>query len=355
MHNAVIQPQPFPLSKDADPFHRGLASPHVDHVSQLKPGLHAFPDRLYVVTAISNPVRYNRRYELYRAFEKHMADSGAILFTAECAFGGREFEVTQAGNPQHIQVRTNHELWHKENLLNLAISRLPVGWNYVAWVDADVTFARPNWAQETLHALQHYDVIQPWSNSIDLSPYGEVVPDAAGGELLPSMMHQYVNGQGWDRDKKKYSSKHAGHCGYAWAARRSAIDTLGQLMDFSILGANDHHMARALMGDVRNSVSHKMSKPFIDMLIQWEEHALELKKNIGYIPGTIQHHWHGPKKNRRYVDRWQILVEHQFDPYTDIKRDHQGLYQLSGNKIGLRDDIRKYFRQRNEDSIDVPA
>lgn len=330
-------------------------SPHLDHVSHARHGvtIKPFPDRLHVITAISNPVRYRRRYELYHAFEKQMADSGAILYTAECAFGGREFEITEPGNPRHLQLRTSHELWHKENMLNLLMARLPQDWRYIAWIDADVSFARPEWAQETLQALQHYDVIQPWSQSFDLGPNGEIVPDASGGESLPSMLRQYVETNHWDSNPAEYYNKHAGHCGYAWAARRSAIDVLGGLMDFSILGANDHHMARALLGDVKNSVNKNMNFAFKEKLNEWEKRALKLDRNVGYIPGVIFHHWHGSKRHRRYKDRWKILVEHQYNPYTDIKRDWQGLYQLSGNKPRLRDDLRAYFRQRNEDSIDL--
>ena len=56
---------------------------HIDHVSQARPGIQPFPARLYVVTAISNPCRYRSRYNLCRAFEKHCADSGAILYIVE--------------------------------------------------------------------------------------------------------------------------------------------------------------------------------------------------------------------------------------------------------------------------------
>src|SRR5438309_37497 len=108
-------------------------------------------DLLHVVTAISNPVRYKSRYRLYHEFEKHMLDSGVKLWTIEMAFGDRPFEVTQAGNPQHFQVRGWTEVWHKENLLNLAIARLPADAEYIAWVDADVQFTRKDWAEETVH------------------------------------------------------------------------------------------------------------------------------------------------------------------------------------------------------------
>src|SRR5208282_5642845 len=94
-------------------------------------------DPLYVVAVISNPIRYLTRYELYHRFEKHMQDSGVILYTVEMAYGDRAFAVTDANNPRHLQLRSNHELWHKENLINLGVARLPATWKYLAWIDAD--------------------------------------------------------------------------------------------------------------------------------------------------------------------------------------------------------------------------
>jgi hypothetical protein len=65
------------------------------------------PDRdpLYVVTSVFNPLRYQSRIRLYRDFEKYVRDSGAILYTAEVAFGGREFTVTEAGRSALRKVR----------------------------------------------------------------------------------------------------------------------------------------------------------------------------------------------------------------------------------------------------------
>jgi hypothetical protein len=37
----------------------------------------------------------------------------------------------------------------------------------------------------------------------------------------------------------------------------------------------------------------------------------------------------------------------------DIKRDWQGLWQLTDRKIRLRDELRAYFRSRDEDSTGV--
>ena len=145
----------------------------IDHPSQARPGIHVLPDRLHVVTMLENPLRWRSRYWNYWMFERECEAAGAILYTAEVAFGERHFEVTQVGNPQHLQLRTESEIWHKENALNLLIQRLPVEAKYVAWIDADVKFNRPDWAQETLQLLQHYDVLQMFSHAQDVGPdYG---------------------------------------------------------------------------------------------------------------------------------------------------------------------------------------
>src|SRR5438876_12277239 len=121
-------------------------------------------DPLHVVAVISNPVRYHSRWQLYRDFAPYIVASGAKLTTVELAYGEREYALQniapQDGGHQYIQVRTPYEIWHKENLVNLGLSRLPSDWKYAAWIDADVSFARSNWVDETLHQLQHWPIVQ---------------------------------------------------------------------------------------------------------------------------------------------------------------------------------------------------
>lgn len=297
---------------------------------------------LYVVTSVFNPVRYRSRWRLYKDFEAYVEQSGAILYTAEVAYGAREFAVTEAHNPRHLQLRTTSELWLKENALNLAIARLPADWKYVAWVDADVTFARPDWANETLQQLQHYDVVQMWSEAVDLSPQHEILHRHKG------FVAAYQRGQ-LDLRDKPYEGFHPG---YAWAYRRSALDQLGGLLDTAILGAADRHMATALLSNVSRSYPPGLSRGYVQELRQWQRRAAALRKNIGHVPGALFHAFHGAKVNRQYLSRWQILKDHAYNPDTDLKRDWQGVYQLeteTPRQIRLRDDIRAYFRRRDED------
>jgi hypothetical protein len=89
------------------------------------------------------------------------------------------------------------------------------------------------------------------------------------------------------------------------------------------------------------------------LLLDYPARAQEyIDMNLGYIAGGISHLWHGKKANRKYQDRWQILVKNSYDPLVDIKRDSQGLVKLDCG-WELRNDIQAYFRVRNEDSRDV--
>jgi hypothetical protein len=361
------------MSDDTRTYSRGVPDPQrhdsefLDHVSQSRAGFKPFPNKLYVITTISNPRRFRTRYELYRQFEKHMEDSGVILYTVEMAFREREFEITSSTNPRHVQVVGTHELWHKENLVNIGISRLPADWKYVAWVDADVKFVREDWAQETLHMLQHHQVLQLWSQLQDVSPDYELLPSTYPN----SWCFNWVNGK--DPIPLPSQSAHLypypaaakpglkgwyGPPGLAWAARREAIDALGGLMDHCIVGSGDAYMASALIGRVQYHMRKDYHPEFIKQFMLWQERAERyVRRNIGYVPGLVLHYWHGKKANRQYIQRNDIMVKHQFNPVTDLKRDWQGLWQLvdhgDDRSIALRDDLMAYFRQRNEDSIDV--
>jgi hypothetical protein len=302
-------------------------------------------DHFYALTCISNPARFRSRYELYRKFAAHIQASGVRLLTVELAFGNRPHEVTSPGNPFHLQLRTDQELWHKENLLNLGIARLPADWQYVAWIDADIEFLRPDWALETVHQLQHHQVVQMWTDAIDRGPHGEVIQShhsfgayLAEGKPISPTWKQYFN---------------FGHPGFAWAARREAIDATGGLLDRAILGSADHHMSWALIGQAQKTIPPGVHPNYRAMVMRWQDRAKALHQDVGVVPGTMMHSWHGRKTDRAYVDRWGILIRNQYDPDNDVFPDHQGVLQLEPSLVQLRNDIRRYFRARREDANTV--
>lgn len=329
--------------------------------------------KLYVVTAVVNPCRYQTRYRLYVDFAKMVQDAGGVLYTVECAFGNRPHAVTQKNNVRHIQLRTRSEIWYKENLLNIGISRLPNDWEYVAWIDADIIFSRPDWVKETIHLLQHYHIVQMFSLAQDLGPDNDPVGfhkgfvyqyDKLGDPFDLLQTKEQALDNFLTTRARQFASCYSGtelqrgldswHPGFAWAARREAIDHLGGLVDWAVMGAADRHMAYALVGKCATSIPTGVQGTYRRLLMEWEQRAEKyIRRNIGYVPGTILHRWHGNKRNRRYQERWNIIIKHLFDPELDLKKDWQGLFQLTERNRGLRDDLRYYFKLRNEDSIDL--
>lgn len=304
---------------------------------------------LHVVAVYFNPMRWQSRKALEMAFEQHMLDSGVSLTTVECAYGERPFELPVTAGINRVQVRAKTLAWNKENLMNIGISRIPQA-KYICCADADITFRSANWAAETVHALQHFEVVQPWVTAYDLGPKDEHV------QTHKSFCHQFVIGQPvipcgpkmWKFNGGPYEYPHSGYC---WAYTRQALEWLGGLIEFAAMGAGDHHMALALVGAVERSVPGGTNAQYLKLLQQWQRRAmLHINRKIGFVDGTIEHSWHGRKPDRKYIERWDIFVEQKFDPDTDIKKNTFGVIELSGNKPELSRELFLYYRNRNEDA-----
>ncbi len=341
---------------------------------QPHPEIHRVPadlSKFWVVTVLSNPIRYKRRYELYWKFKEFCKQAGVKLITVEQAFGNRPFMVTTK-NSFDLQVRSVEELWHKENMINMGVRHacalaesMGEEVREIAWIDADCRSARParDWFEETWHQLQHYQFVQMWEHLIDLD-----INYAPIGEPQPGFMANYVKYGTPDPDEFRmiehlndydYSGtgKIFGRPGLAWAANVDAWNQVGGLIDFSILGAGDWYMAHGLVGSLAAARSEYAYGPYMSKLLDWQDRAQRwIKRDVGFVPGTVFHDFHGRKEFRFYGSRGKILNKWKFNPDTDLKYDTHGMLQLEtwdDRQIGLRDGIRGYFRARNEDSIDL--
>lgn len=301
---------------------------------------------LHVVGVVSNPVRYHSRYRIARDWIAHLRETKNVtLHLVETAFGERLHEVTIGSD---LQLRTRSEAWIKEGMINLGmrdvLSKHPEA-RYLAWVDADVFFRDPYWALETVQELQHFDVVQPWSDCADLGPFGGI--------------SKHFRSFGYQHQRRVPKQMHPGqknyeyaHTGFAWACTRRFWENVRGLMDFAPLGSADHHMGFAMIGEVRNTIHGGMHSRFKEKCAEWEQRALRItKKEVGFVAGRIEHEFHGPKARRYYRERWQILVDHGFHPDEDMMYDSQGLPLLVG-KPGLERAIARYNRSRMEDSIE---
>jgi hypothetical protein len=298
-------------------------------------------DKLYVVTCIFNPESYKSRYNLYNNFANYISNfSNAELWTVELTFEGQDFVVTQSDCPQHIQLKTNEILWYKENLLNMGISKLPEDAKYIAWIDADIEFENQEWVDDTITALNQYDFVQMFERANDLGPDGEIIASEN------SFINRWVN--------RTYTEKRRGRSGLAWAATKEALNKVDMLIDWGIVGSADWFMAFALTNQSQeNNLHTKSGGHSTESLQKWSDKcALHIKENVGYVKGVINHFWHGKKSNRGYNWRWKILSDNEFNPINDLDYHPNGLIRLKTNKPKLLEDIKYYFRSREEDDIE---
>lgn len=298
-------------------------------------------DPLYVIIPYFNYCHYHRRKELFMEFYERIRDNPRIrIVICEAAESGDHFELPR-NLPNvfiHIHVTTKQQIWIKESLINIAVNRLPAHWKYIAWLDCDIQFIDTTWVENTIERLEKYDVVQMFSTIVYLGPHNEAIKtDKSFGYMYRKSGHEYTQ-------TYKYGFWHPG---FAWACTKHAYQTMGGIIDYAILGSGDHHMALGLISKVECSHPKDIHPIYKKLLRDFEKQVRTLR--LGYIDGSILHHWHGDLKLRRYKERWQILVEHKYNPLEDVYRDPLGLWQLTDCGKRLEQDIRDYFAGRKED------
>jgi hypothetical protein len=303
------------------------------------------PSDLHVFTARSNPLHWGAPHRNWKAFLDGMRRDGVTLTVIECAYGEEDWVCAEDG-VRHIGVRANTRVWNKENLLNIGIHRTPEA-KYIAWVDADVLFRRADWAVSTIRALQHYNVIQPWSDALDMGPHDEVIQHHRSFCRQWFIRQPVVGKENWKWAGGKYDFPHPG---YAWAMTRQAYDWVGGLFELGGMGSGDYHMALSFIGKADYSMAGGVSDAYRREVKRWEERARShINLNVGYVQGTIEHLFHGRKDDRGYETRWGMFVRHDFDPTEDLKKNAHGVLEFAGNKPELRHDFDLYLQRRNED------
>ncbi|CAF0720817.1 unnamed protein product [Adineta steineri] len=326
-----------------------------------------------VITVIFNPIKYKSRSELYHKFDEHMSRSHVTLLTVECIFELSEnldlpkqkFEITRPNDPRHLQIRAPSVLWLKENLINIAVKRLPSYIEYIAWLDADIEFERFDWPHLTIHQLQQYPIVQLFELSSFLGPAGKKDVLRQDYSFAYAIRHE-------QRLDARRSSECYVHPGYGWAMRRTVFENMGGLLDFSILGSGDVHFAYALINRIEETIPNGIHKDYRTLAKIWGQRVAQLSGNgsfVGYVPIHIYHYWHGNRVDRGYFERWSILENFQFSPLKDLeKNDQTGLIRLTERHSSYQIDEMKrlesfekgiiaYFRSRNEDNLkkSIPA
>jgi hypothetical protein len=211
----------------------------------------------------------------------------------------------------------------------------------MAWIDADISFLNRNWVSETLSELDKCDIVQMFQTAVNLGPKGESI------KLDKSFAYMFKDSGTPLVKNDRYGFWHPG---YAWACTQHAWNRMQGLLDWAILGSGDRHMAYSIVGQVIDSAPGNIHPNYRTMLREYQNCCQGL--TLGYVRGTILHHWHGSLKNRMYKERWNILVNHLYDPIADIGvQEKTGLVELTKAGRRMSKQLEEYFTLRREDDV----
>jgi hypothetical protein len=300
-------------------------------------------DELWAITSYWNPMGYRSKVANFRIFREHL---NVPLVVVELACGPG-FELNREDAEVLLQRRGDGFLWQKERLLNLALEALPGNCRKVVWIDCDVVFERDDWAQATNLLLDRFMLLQPFSHVHRMPPDWKPGQTRPPAELLRSVPFLIASGMPEAVCLGTPASRI--HCspGYAWAAHRHLLEK-HLLYDVCIVGGADTAMARAAYGHFEDAMrlqylhrNHYLAwaGPFFDSVCA----------KVAFVDGTLWHLWHGDTRFRRYRDRNEEMRRFEFDPFTDIAIDQNGVWRWNSDKHDLHDYVRSYFSSRRED------
>jgi len=308
--------------------------------------------KLWAITSFFNPAGYQRRLENYQVFRKHL---GVPVVTAELSYDG-QFALRESDADILLRLNGADVMWQKERLLNLAVDSLPDECKYIAWIDCDVIFEKPDWAEAAMEALETFNLVHLFQERKDLPKDADLAmafqgdAHSAAAGTRPSTGYRIVLGDSVQEDYQRVSGEAKSTTGLAWGCRRELLQTHG-LYDACIVGGGDRVILGSAMGWLELTADyHKMFGARRDHYFAWAQAFHQsVQGKVGYIDGSLVHLWHGEIKNRRYVSRLNILPRHDYTPQHDIALDANGVWTWASAKPALHQEVSEYLEGRQED------
>ena len=305
---------------------------------------------LWVLTTYFNFSGFENRRTNYRLFRQNLA---APLLTVELS-ANNDFVLSRDDADILVLCPVGGVMWQKERLLNHGLKFLPASCRYVAWIDCDVLFGDENWTQQAIAALSHSPLVQLFSTLVHAPADKPVCAFQTSPDWMtqPSVGADVNGGKTYEECIQSVMLRSAGtpSPGMAWAARRELLEKHGWF-DVSIVGGGDTALVSAAYGKPEVAMKLHLMNPHQRMAYQaWAgPFHRSVQGNVGNLPGTILHLWHGDVKDRKPGERHVGLGSFAFDPTRDIEIGAGGAWRWASDKPALHSYIRNYFETRYED------
>ena len=313
-------------------------------------------DVLYIIVPYFNFLGINKLEENLNLFlTKNKFTNKARVVLSE---GYIDHELKDYSNLvyKHFKFKFKDIFWAKENLINLAIDKLPKDWKFVVWVDRDVVFSSEGWIEKAIEELEVSDIIQPWSLVMN--------PTANKNNTLlnssPTSIHLKMNQsnlisnsikQGFFSKMQETPLDLRGHPGFAWGINKNFYTKIKKIPDWFIVGAADSVLASCCVYELnKKNILHKSPHATIPMELKFHDYAKSFKDvKFNSLNFEIFHVSHGTYENRKYIERHSILQKHNFNPDCDIFYNEQNVIEFSKDwRTRAATKIKDFFISRQE-------
>lgn len=303
-------------------------------------------NELCVITPFFNPAGFKNLLNNYFIFAEQLRRQKVRLITVECAFNGGPFYIPEG--PDVHRLRSDSVMWQKERLINYGVSKLPPDCKYYAWIDCDVLFSSDDWAFQAIQKFRNgADVLQLFKK-VYYMPRGMTSYDGSKMMCLQSVIWQYKIHKNW-LQRRQTNDLCFSVPGFAWAVKREFFADLGGLYDKNIVGSGDTFLVDCYLNSWSiHGFASKFNKHMKDDMMGWCKLLQAKRPVVDYVPVDIAHLWHGSLKNRKYMDRHDIILDYDYNPKTDVVIRNDVL-EWNSDKVGMHEDIRRYFYERQED------
>ena len=243
-----------------------------------------------------------------------------------------------------FNTRSDSYMFYKENLINWLMPKIPEQYTKFYMMDCDLIFENESWYDDISVLLDTHDIVQPFQTAIWLDS------DLKSSVLKRDSFTYAVI------ENKPYSLELT-HPGFAWAARRDFIQSIG-LFDINILGSGDTIFSSSVLQLEYNNIEGLWIKYMNWSLPYYTDYYKRFDKvRVIYYSQNIYHLWHGSKLNRsyntRYADFNVICNKYNIKTKETIfELNSYGIYEYKSEyREEFNNLLLNYFKSRNEDGI----
>ena len=272
-------------------------------------------------------------YRLHDNFKGYIESIGLPFCTIEAIQVGsdQKYIATKPGNEPHdIQLTYRDEIYLRENLLNIAMRKIPEElWDYFAWIDGHQVFENPYWWEEAIVKMNKYATLQLFTGAYRLNPTNTSGEHAYGAVYTSN---SYL---------KIYKGEKRREIGNAYSISKDEYWKIGSVLDTCIASFCDCLFLESILTD-KADYPIRTYKP--EYLMQYTDYINRtqsiVKGRSGYVRGEIYHFHH-----LRADFYWVLLDEiakTNFDMNKDLARDENGTLYIKNDEI--RDLVKKTIR-----------